>query len=139
MDPLKMREDFILSRASFVEIDLLRAGEPMPVRTPPPPSDYRILVCRARRSKDAVLYAFPYTSPIPPILIPLLPGDPEPLLDLNGILHALVDRASYDLVIDYAQPPDPPLRPEDEAWAAKIVAATIDARREETRSEDVTP
>jgi Protein of unknown function (DUF4058) len=139
MDPLKMREDSILSRTSFVEIDLLRAGEPMPVRTLPPPSDYRILVCRARRSKDAVLYAFPYTSPIPPIPIPLLPGDPELLLDLNGILHALVDRASYDLILDYVQPPDPPLRPEDEAWAAKIVAATIDARREETRSEDVTP
>jgi hypothetical protein len=138
-DYLKKRDDFILSRTSFVEIDLLRAGEPMPVRKSPPPSDYRILVCRARRSKDAVLYAFPYTSPIPPIPIPLLPGDPEPMLDLNGILHALIDRASYDLVIDYAQPPDPPLRPADEAWAAKIVAGTIEARRQETRSEEVTP
>ena len=119
---LKKRDDLILTSVNFVEIDLLRAGEPMPVRKPPPPTDYRILVCRARRSSDAVLYAFPYTSPIPPIPIPLLPGDPEPMLDLNSVLHALIDRARYDLVIDYAQPPDPPLRPEDEAWAASIVA-----------------
>ncbi len=138
-DYLQKRNDLILSRTNFVEIDLLRAGEPMPVQTPPPRSDYRILVCRARRRKDAVLYAFPYTSPIPPIPIPLLPGDPEPLLNLNDILHALCERAGYDLVIDYSQPPDPPLRPADEAWAAKIVAGTINSRREENRSEKPTP
>jgi Protein of unknown function (DUF4058) len=119
---LKKRDDLILTDINFVEIDLLRAGEPMPVRKSPPPSDYRILICRARRSSAAVLYAFPYTSPIPTIPIPLLPGDPEPMLDLNSVLHALIDRAAYDLVTDYAHPPDPPLRPADEAWAASIVA-----------------
>jgi Protein of unknown function (DUF4058) len=127
---LKKRDDLVRTSVNFVEIDLLRAGEPMPLRSSPPSSDYRILVCRARRSRDAKLYAFPYTSAIPAIPIPLLPGDPEPELDLNGILHALFDRARYDLVIDYAQPPDPPLRPGDEAWAASIVARTAAAGRE---------
>jgi uncharacterized protein DUF4058 len=118
---LKKRQDLIRAHVNLAEIDLLRGGEPMPLRPAPHPTDYRILVCRARRSKDAVLYAFPYTSPIPPIPIPLLPGDPEPTLDLNSILHALIDRARYDLVIDYAKPPDPPLRAEDQAWGASIV------------------
>jgi hypothetical protein len=136
---LKKRDDLMDARVNFVEIDLLRAGEPMPVAPAPPPSDYRILVCRARRRRDAALTTFPYTSPIPPISIPLLPGDPEPELDLNSVLHALIERAHYDLVIDYSQPADPPLRPGDEAWAASIVAQGLDERREETSSEKDTP
>ena len=51
----------------------------------------------------------PTRTPIPPIPIPLLPGDAEPILDLNAVLHALIDRARYDLVIDYRQPPQPRL------------------------------
>ena len=31
------------------------------------------------------------------IPIPLLPGDAEPTLDLNAVLHALIERARYDL------------------------------------------
>jgi hypothetical protein len=132
---LKKRDDPVFASINFVEIDLLRAGEPIPVQKSPPPSDYRIPVCRARRSKDAVLYAFQYTTPIPTILIPLLPGDREPMLDLNTLTHAVIDRGRYDLVVDYAQPPDPPLRSEDEAWAKSIVAQALAKRSEETRSE----
>jgi hypothetical protein len=126
---LKKREDLIHSRVSLVEIDLLRAGDPMPFKPPAPITDYRILVCRARQSNDAVLYAFPCTAPIPRIPIPLLPGDPEPDLDLNAVLHSLVERARYDLIIDYSQPPDPPLRPALESWAASIVTPMLENRR----------
>jgi hypothetical protein len=119
---LDKRRNLIRSGVNFVEIDLLRAGEPMPLRDSPPPSDYRILICRRRMSRAADLYGFFYTDPIPSIAIPLLPEDAEPTLDLNAVLHALMDRARYDLSIDYHQPPMPPLRPEDKSWAAKIVA-----------------
>jgi Protein of unknown function (DUF4058) len=135
---LKKREDLIYARVNLVEIDLLRGGEPMPLKPAAPLTDYRILVCRARRSKDAVLYAFPYTSPVPPIPIPLLPGDREPELDLNSVLHALIERARYDLIIDYNRPPDPALRPADDAWAKSIVAPAIANRARETQSEGVT-
>lgn len=121
---LKKRDDWIDSRVSLVEIDLLRSGAPMPISNPPPQTDYRIVICRAGRRRSAQLYAFSYRSPIPAIKIPLLPGDPEPTLDLNAVLHALYERARYDLVIDYQQPPQPPLRPEDEPWAAAILAAS---------------
>ena len=55
-----------------------------------------------------------------PIPIPLLPGDDEPLLDLGTILHALYDRARFDLRLDYRKPPVPPLGEEDAAWARGI-------------------
>jgi hypothetical protein len=123
-DYLTKRNDLIRSRVSLVEIDLLRGGEPMPLEAPPPRTDYRILICRAGRRKSAELYAFPWVTPIPSIPIPVLPGDAEPTLDLNAVLHALIDRARYELVVDYQQPPQPPLHPEDHAWATAIIAQT---------------
>ena len=131
-DYLKKRDDLIKTRVSLVEVDLLRGGPPMPVKAPPPQTDYRIIICRAGRAKSAELYAFSWKTPIPPITIPLLPRDAEPTLDLNAVLHSLIDRARYDLVIDYQQPPEPPLPPEDEPWAAAIIAGASDRPPEST-------
>ena len=61
------------------------------------------------------------------------------MLDLNTVLHALIERARYDLVIDYRQPPQPPLRPEDEAWAAAIIARATDQTPESTAGKEITP
>jgi len=127
---LDKRRALIRSKVNFVEIDLLRGGEAMPLRNPPEPSDYRVMVCRAGRSRHAVLYPFSCRSPIPAIPIPLLPGDDEPALDLNSVLHGLMDRARYDLVIDYSKPPEPPLPPEDEAWARALRARMPDQARD---------
>lgn len=57
------------------------------------------------------------------------------MLDLNSVLQALIERARYDLVIDYTQPPDPPLRPGDVAWAAAIVAKVLAESRDENSNE----
>jgi hypothetical protein len=119
---LKKRDQYLLAGANLVEIDLLRSGEPTPLRGRVPDSDYRILVCREPHQPGATLYPFNYRDPIPPVPIPLLPGEPEPSVDLNAIFHDLVKRARYDIIIDYEKPPIPPLRPEDEPWAAAIVA-----------------
>jgi len=125
---LDTRHNLIRSGVNFVEIDLLRAGEPMPLRNAPTRSDYRILIARPRKGRSADLYGFSYTTPIPEIPIPLLPGDAEPVLPLNDVLHDLMDRARYDLTIDYRQPPDPPLRPEDEPWAGAILAQVLTSK-----------
>jgi hypothetical protein len=134
-DYLKKRQDLILSRVSLVEIDLLRGGTPMPLKAPPPPTDYRIVVCRAGRAQSADLYAFSCRVPIPQIPIPLLPGDAEPMLDLNAVLHGLIDRARYDLIIDYGQPPQPPLSADDASWATAIIAQVTNQLPESTAYE----
>ncbi len=108
------------TRTNLVEVDLLRAGEPMPVIGKPVRSDYRILVSRGSQRPHAQLYAFNLRQPIPTFPLPLLPGDEEPLVDLGAILHALYERARFDLRLDYTQPPVPPLGNEDTAWAREL-------------------
>lgn len=116
------RYETIMSRTNFIEIDLLRAGEPMPLERPVV-SDYRILVSRGWTRRKAQLYAFGLRAPIPDIPLPLTPEEREPIVPLNQVLHDLYQRARFDLRIDYSQPAVPPLREADREWAEELLAA----------------
>jgi hypothetical protein len=125
------REDYERKRGyvfrswtNLVEIDLLRAGEPMPVIGPPVQSNYRILISRGSQRPRAHLIAFTLRQPIPPFVLPLLAGDEEPKVDLNRILHDLYRRARFDLRLDYTQPPVPSLSAADTAWAQQLIKAS---------------
>jgi hypothetical protein len=120
-DYLKKRRRVLESLTNLIEIDFLRAGEPMPLEHTPPRSDYRILVRRGVNHPKAKLFVFGVRQPIPVIPIPLLPEDDAPLLDLGAVLHALYDRARFDLRLKYAKPPYPPLSDETMAWARTIL------------------
>jgi Protein of unknown function (DUF4058) len=109
------------SQTSLVEIDLLRAGEPLPPLRAGQ-SDYRILISAAHERPRATAYAFSVRHAIPTIPIPLRPGESEPTLPLNQLLHDLYDRASYDLAIDYSPPPVPPLQDDDADWANRLLS-----------------
>ena len=111
------------SWTNLVEIDLLRAGDPMPVVGAQVQSDYRILVSRGTQRPRASLIAFTLRQPIPTFMLPLLPGDDEPEVALNRILHALYRRARFDLRLDYTQPPVPPLAEANAAWAQELITA----------------
>ncbi len=111
------------SWTSLVEIDLLRAGEPMPVIGARVRSDYRILVSRGAQRPRAALIAFALRQPIPAFMLPLLAGDAEPEVTLNRILHDLYGRARFDLRLDYTQPPVPPLAEADRVWAHGLITA----------------
>lgn len=115
------RDQVFRSRTNLVEVDLLRAGEPMPVVRRRVRSDYRILICRGAQRPRAQLYPFSLRQPIPVFPLPLLPGDVEPPVDLGAILHALYDRARFDLRLDYTRPPVPPLADDDAAWRRELL------------------
>ena len=121
---LEKRAALIDSAVHFVEIDLLRAHDPLPFAGRPG-ADYRIFIHRRELGRRAHLYPFLLRQPIPSFPLPLLPDDIEPQVDLGAILHSLYDRARYKLVIDYRQPPAPPLSAEDAAWAAVRVATAL--------------
>lgn len=114
----------LASSTSLVEIDLLRAGKPFAMKVIDPAtakeSHYRIVISRSWQRPSADLYLFNVRQPIPSFLIPLRPGEQEPVLPLNRILHDLYDQGGYDLAIDYAEPADPPLSAEDTLWATQV-------------------
>ena len=112
------------SWTNLVEIDLLRDGVPMPLRDQAKRSDYRILISRGAASPRATLFAFNIRQQIPTIPIPLLTGDGEPSLDLGAVLHALYDRARFDLRLDYAKPPVPELKNRGGEWAQTVLNST---------------
>jgi len=112
------------SATHFIEIDLLRAGEPFPFRVQDDDaeSDYRILVSRAQDRPQAAVYLFTIHEPIPDFHVPLQPDDPEPSVTLNRLVHDVYDRAGYDLTLDYRQaPPPPPMRAQDMQWMQQLL------------------
>ncbi|MBI1882306.1 MAG: DUF4058 family protein [Chloroflexi bacterium] len=109
------------SLTHLVEIDLLRIGQPFPMKVPGQ-GDYRLVVSRSRRRPYADVYLFSVRDLIPDLPIPLRPGEEEPTLPLNKILHEVYDQGGYDLIMDYQKSPEPPLSEADAAWAAQILA-----------------
>lgn len=112
---LNKRQQILSSATHLIEIDLLRAGVPLPaiglVKT-----DYRILISRSRERPQAQLYAFSLQDPIPAFIVPLRPGVDEPVMDMQPLLHKIYDRARFELAVDYGDPLKPEISAEDERW-----------------------
>ena len=117
----RKRRRVLGSLTNLVEIDLLRGGQPMAMSGDGQPAHYRILVSRGHARPWADLYYFGVRDPIPDFPLPLQAGEEEPPVALNALLHALYDRAGYDLRIDYRGEPEPPLDAEDASWAAALL------------------
>jgi Protein of unknown function (DUF4058) len=112
------------SATHLVEIDLLRSGHPFPMKAPGS-NDYRIIIRRSQHRPRADIYLFGVRDLIPAFPIPLRPDETAPTLPLNHILHELYDQGGYDLIIDYRQPPQPPLSEGDAAWARQLVTESV--------------
>jgi Protein of unknown function (DUF4058) len=120
---LEKRNAILGTRTSLVEVDLLRAGDAMPLLGAAPTKDYRILVSRGNRRPRADLWSFSVRDPIPRFRVPLRSGDPEPEIDLSSVLAEVYDASAYDLSVDYSKPPVPRLAAADRAWAASVLRA----------------
>jgi hypothetical protein len=116
---LVRREQVLASQAHLVEIDLLRCGEPMPAGERPR-FDYSALVSRVERRPHAEFWAVGLREPLPVIPIPMRRPDADLGLNLQGMLNRIYDTAGYEDTI-YGGEPDPPLSPEDAAWAEAFV------------------
>jgi hypothetical protein len=119
------KRQLILGSAShLVEIDLLRSDHPLPMQGALPLTHYRILVSRAEVRPQADLYAVTVRDPLPRFPLPLKGSDEAVLVDLSAIFQGVYDRASYDLRIDYTQPPPPPtFSGEDQVWMRELLQA----------------
>ncbi|MEM1168661.1 MAG: DUF4058 family protein [Cyanobacteria bacterium P01_H01_bin.35] len=114
---LEKREKVLDSSTNFIEIDLLRRGQRMPISNDKNKTHYRILVSRAKQRPRAELYTFNIQNKIPEFPLPLCPEDTEPIIYLQGLLTTIYDAGRYDLKIDYTQKPVPGLSENDATWA----------------------
>jgi hypothetical protein len=117
----RKRQEVMHSPSHFVEIDLLRAGEPLRAREVLPPCDYTVHVSRNGQRPQGLIWPIRLEQRLPVITIPLRPEDPDAKLDLQAVLNAAYDRAGYDLMIDYHSAPVPALSPPQAAWAEALL------------------
>lgn len=119
----RKRDEVLQSETHFVEIDLLREGEPIYAAMRLPPHDYLVHVSRRGHRPQGTLWPILMTQRLPVIPIPLLADDPDVDLDLGAVLNTAYDRAAYDLEIDYSQPPRVALDEPNAAWAKSLLGA----------------
>ena len=131
-DQYRKKQRAVLSgQAHLIEIDLLRKGTHV---TAVPracacaeagPFDYHVSIHRFDRPKDFFVYPIRMEERLPVITIPLLPGDPEVLLDLQAAFIRAYDAGPYGKMIRYGEDPiRPRLRPEQAKWAETILKSS---------------
>ncbi len=119
--------DYARGNVSVVEVDLLigsrarlpvtRDRLPRGRRTP-----YLVAVRRAPVAERWTCYPVSLRGPIPPVAVPLRPADDDVVVDLQPLLRRTYQSGGHD-DIDYAADPDPPLSPNDAAWADALLRA----------------
>jgi hypothetical protein len=117
---LKKRREVIGSPAHLVEIDLLRGGVPIIARDELD-CDYLAHVSRAGRRPKTLAWPILLRQRLPEIGVPLRGKDPDAAVNLQEVLAAVYHRGAYDLLIDYREPPTPPLAPDADAWADALL------------------
>ncbi len=113
---LSKRRSILRTDAHLIEIDLLRGGERMPLGKPVPYAAYYVVLSRSNRRPRVEVWPIQIWEKLPTILVPLLPPDPDVPLDLNSVVSSVYERGAYDRIIDYRQPPPPPLTDEEAQW-----------------------
>jgi hypothetical protein len=135
---LRKQRDILESDASFVEIDLLRAGERLLpnaaletyLRSLASPPAYLVLVNRAwQRVGGEMAYQIFTVSlrdVLPCIPIPLRTGEDEVILDLQWVFQQAYDRGPYHRgAVDYGVEPAPPLSADDTLWVQQQVRKSM--------------
>ncbi len=105
-DAYERKRQTLLGAVHLLEIDLLRGGQrprlARPVPVPLPAAPYFVVLSRANRYPAVDIWAIALPHPLPRVPVPLRPPDRDVVLDLNAVLHAVYERARYDVQVDYA-------------------------------------
>ncbi len=120
------RSDVLQSQTNFVEIDFLRDGVPFFPRELLPPLDYAVHVSKFGKRPKGIVWPILLKQRLPKIQIPLRPNDSEVEIDLGQIFHTAYDRAGYDMIIDYSQPPHVPFDEANAIWVKEWMKRHFD-------------
>jgi hypothetical protein len=110
------RQMMFQGAANFVEIDLLRGGRRRQMREPWPKSPYYLLVMRQQQSPECRVWPAFSITPLPPIPIPLLAGDPDLQLDIQAAIIGVLAKTRYERRLRYHDSLKPPLNEAEQAF-----------------------
>ncbi len=116
---ISKRQHVFRTSTHFVEIDLLRGGPRLPMDDLPD-CDYYALVSREEDRPHVGVWPIKLRDRLPAIPIPLRSPDPDAQLDLQTVLNRIYDAVGFADYI-YDGNPNPPLHPEDAAWAKELL------------------
>jgi hypothetical protein len=118
----RQRRELFRSSVHLLEIDLLRAGDRMPLTEPVPPAPYYVMLSRAECRPAVHVWPIQLQQRLPVVPVPLLEGDPDTGLDLGGVVASVYERGAFERRLDYSEaPPAPALSDEDDAWLAGLL------------------
>lgn len=118
---LAKREAVLLSQTHWIELDLLRSGEPSITPDQHPACEYTIHISRADLRPKATLWPVRLENSLPRIPIPLKGDDPVLQFELQPVFNSAYDRGGYAYDLDYSREPVPPLRPDLAKWTHKLL------------------
>jgi len=117
----RKRQAMLLGQANFIEIDLLRGGQKMPMLTPWPDGPFTLLVCRAIDAPYCRVWPVSLRRRLPVLPVPLLEPDPDLTLDLQSLLEGIYDLGRYAERIDYKRALAPRLLNGDASWVRQLL------------------
>jgi hypothetical protein len=115
----RKRQAMLLGQANFVELDLLRGGHKMPMRTPWPEVPYTLLVSRG--TPHCRVWRAHFNARLPVIPVPLFDPHPDLRLDLQPLIDDIYALGRYDELIDYTRALQPRLSRADAAYVRERI------------------
>lgn len=117
--------EVLQSDASLVEIDLVRTGRrvlALPMHDIPSQhrGDYLACISPGWKRSRRELYPMPMRQRLAVLPVPLRRHEAPATLDLQALVDQAYTAGRYD-DLDYTAELDPPLAPEDAAWAAELL------------------
>ncbi len=122
---LQKQYEYRAGGVNVVEIDLLRGGLPTTAfpagRRPAGACDYHVSVLVPGTEPYCFLAPVRLADRLPVVPVPLDPDVPPVDVNLQAVFDRCYDGGRYPELVRYDRDPDPPLAPEQKAWADAVL------------------
>lgn len=121
------QRQYLRAGANLVEIDLVRGGDYVlcadRLDVPEEWLDHYLICVSRATTRKFELYPAWIREPLPNFRIPLRPGDPDAVVQLQQVIDACYAAGRYRNRIDYTVPPRPKLPPEERELLQQLLEA----------------
>jgi hypothetical protein len=116
---LATRLNCLEQQMNLVEIDLLLAGERVPIGAPLPEGHFYALVTRSSKPRQCEVFGWSVRDAMPTIAIPLHTEEGDAPLDLKAAFDRTYDGGRFHMLVHYSAPLPPELTEADREWAIR--------------------